>query len=113
MLRAIAKYLRQAGSTFSQTYMEDALAAHPTIARRLVELFRLRLDPTRFEDTDAKARALERELETAIDEVASLDEDRILRGFLASSAPSCARTTSRPTRTGRRSRTSRSSSTPS
>ena len=82
VLRAIAKYLRQAGSTFSQDYMEDALAAHPTIARRLVELFQLRLRPARFEDTDAKARALDRELEAAIDEVASLDEDRILRGFL-------------------------------
>ena len=63
ILRAIAKYLRQAGSTFSQNYMEDALSAHPDVARRLVELFRLRLDPVRFEDTDAKARALERELE--------------------------------------------------
>ena len=82
VLRAIAKYLRQAGSTFSQAYMEDALAAHPMIARRLVELFRRRLDPVRFEDTDAKARALEKELEAAIDEVASLDEDRILRSFL-------------------------------
>jgi glutamate dehydrogenase len=82
VLRAIAKYLRQAGSTFSQDYMEDALAAHPSIARGLVELFRLRLDPNRFEDTDAKARALDKDLEAAIDEVASLDEDRILRGFL-------------------------------
>ena len=82
ILRAIAKYLRQAGSTFSQSYMEDALAAHPDVARRLVELFRLRLDPVRFEDTDAKAHALERELGGAIDAVASLDEDRILRGFL-------------------------------
>ena len=82
ILRAIAKYLRQAGSTFSQNYMEDALSAHPDVARRLVELFRLRLDPVRFEDTDAKARALERELETTIDAVESLDEDRILRGFL-------------------------------
>src|SRR6266545_2572464 len=82
VLRAIAKYLRQAGSTFSQDYMEDALAAHPSIARRLVELFHRRVHPVRFEDTDAKARALERELEASIDEVASLDEDRILRSFL-------------------------------
>jgi len=78
VLRAIAKYLRQAGSTFSQNYMEDALAAHPAIARRLVELFRLRLDPAGSADT----RTLEQEIEAAIDEVASLDEDRILRGFL-------------------------------
>jgi glutamate dehydrogenase len=82
VLRAIAKYLRQAGSTFSQDYMEDALAAHPGIARRLVELFRLRLDPVRFEDTAAKARTLEREVEASIDAVENLDEDRILRSFL-------------------------------
>ena len=82
ILRAIAKYLRQAGSTFSQNYMEDALSAHPDVARRLVELFRMRLDPVRSEDTGAKARALERELESTIDAVESLDEDRILRGFL-------------------------------
>ena len=82
ILRAIAKYLRQAGSTFSQAYMEDALSEHPDIARGVVELFRLRLDPARFEDTDAKARALERKLDGAIDAVESLDEDRILRGFL-------------------------------
>ena len=82
ILRALAKYLRQAGATFSQAYMEDALAAHPTIARRLVDLFHLRLDPERFLDTDVKARSLERELEISIDAVASLDEDRILRSFL-------------------------------
>jgi glutamate dehydrogenase len=82
VLRAIAKYLRQAGTTFSQDYMEDTLAAHPLIARRLVELFRLRLDPVRFEDTDAKARTLDLALESSIDAVESLDEDRILRSFL-------------------------------
>ncbi len=112
ILRAIAKYLRQAGSTFSQTYMEDALFAHSEIARGIVELFRLRLDPVlvgagsesaeadsdpakipeggRLRGHDAassdraesNARTLERELESAIDAVESLDEDRILRGFL-------------------------------
>jgi glutamate dehydrogenase len=82
ILRAIAKYMRQAGSTFSQAYMEDALAAHPAIARRIVDLFCLRHEPERFADTDAKARALDREIEDAIDGVASLDDDRILRGFL-------------------------------
>jgi len=82
ILRAIAKYLRQAGTTFSQAYMEDALFAHAGIARGVVELFRIRLDPARPDDADAQARVLERELERTIDEVESLDEDRILRGFL-------------------------------
>ena len=82
VLRAIAKYLRQAGSTFSQAYMEDALAAHGIVARELVELFRLRLDPAQYEDTGLKADALTRKIEAAIEKVESLDEDRILRGFL-------------------------------
>jgi glutamate dehydrogenase len=82
VLRAIAKYLRQAGSTFSQDYMEDTLAAHPGIARLLVDLFRLRLDPVRIEDTAAKARTLAGEVEASIDVVENLDEDRILRSFL-------------------------------
>ncbi len=82
VLRAIAKYLRQAGSAFSQDYMEDALAAHPAIAGRLIELFHVRLDPEQFEDTPGKARALEREIAAAIDEVESLDDDRMLRSYL-------------------------------
>jgi glutamate dehydrogenase len=82
LLRAISKYLRQAGSTFSQTYMEDTLAAHPGIAGRLVELFHLRFDPARGRAADTRADALVREVEAALDDVASLDEDRILRGFL-------------------------------
>ena len=39
VLRAYAKYLRQAAIGFSQAYMEDALAQHPKIARHLVDLF--------------------------------------------------------------------------
>ena len=62
--------------------MEDALAEHPDVARGLVELFVLRLDPARPADADEQARALESRLATIVDGVASLDEDRILRGFL-------------------------------
>ena len=82
VLRAIAKYLRQAGSTFSQDYMEDALSSHPGIARQLAELFRLRLDPVRSGETDTRAHSVEAEIEVSIDAVDSLDEDRILRSFL-------------------------------
>jgi glutamate dehydrogenase len=39
LIRAYAKYLRQAGMTFSQTYMEEAVAANSDIAARLVALF--------------------------------------------------------------------------
>ena len=103
VLRAIAKYLRQAGSTFSQAYMEDALAAHPDVARGLVELFHAaastRRDPS---DADAQARALEQRSRPRSTRVASLDEDRILRSFLrVDPGRRCGRTTSSRTRTGR------------
>src|SRR5204863_5804538 len=79
VLRAIAKYLRQAGTTFSDTYVEQAMSAHPQIAARLVELFVARFDPTR---SDRDTQALVEKIERAIDAVESLDQDQILRSFL-------------------------------
>src|SRR5262245_25225785 len=37
VLRALAKYMRQTGTTFSQRYMEDTLGAHAGIVRKLIE----------------------------------------------------------------------------
>lgn len=86
VLRAYAKYLRQAASTFSQDYIERSVCANVSIARQLVRLFEARFDPG-FARDDADDRAdrgaaLSREIETALDQVASLDQDRILRGYL-------------------------------
>ena len=98
VLRAYCKYLRQAGITFSETYIQGALAANPGIAAMLVELFLVRLDPDRQRATpaakhekhekDAAIEQLDAELEVmirieaALDEVANLDEDRILRSYI-------------------------------
>ncbi|MET7329343.1 NAD-glutamate dehydrogenase [Nonomuraea sp. NPDC005650] len=83
ILRVYAKYLRQAGGTFSQTYMERVLAGNVRLARLLVSLFEARLDPRRGEDVRLDlAEALTEEILGALDEVASLDEDRILRAYL-------------------------------
>ncbi|MFL5268211.1 MAG: NAD-glutamate dehydrogenase, partial [Stellaceae bacterium] len=81
VLRLYAKFLRQAGTTFSQGYMEDALSGHPEIARRLVQLFEIRFDPARTGaslDGVAEIQAIDHTL----DGVSSLDEDRILRTYL-------------------------------
>jgi glutamate dehydrogenase len=80
VLRAIARYLRQAGTTFSDRYMEQALQRHAQLSRKLVELFALRFDPHCERDD---AEQLAGEIQAAIDEVESLDEDRILRNFLS------------------------------
>ncbi|HEU4450600.1 MAG TPA: NAD-glutamate dehydrogenase [Gaiellaceae bacterium] len=82
MLRALARYLRQTGTTFSQAYMEETLSTHAGIARQLVELFRLRFDPARAGARERESADLAAEIETGIDGVASLDDDRILRSFL-------------------------------
>jgi glutamate dehydrogenase len=81
VLRAVAKFLRQGGSAFSQAYMEETLAHHPGLARLLVELFRLRFEPTRSAP-DAQVDELVGRIESELDAVVSLDEDRILRSFL-------------------------------
>jgi glutamate dehydrogenase len=90
VLRAYAKYLRQVGSTFSQDYIERSLRANVEIARLLVRLFEARFDPdvTGAGPGEAGAGrqelsdALVEEIRTALDAVASLDHDRILRSFL-------------------------------
>ncbi len=83
VLRAYAKYLRQAGSTFSQEYVESCLQAHLPIARLLVRLFEARFDPSFSGDRAEFAEAIAEEISGELDEVASLDYDRILRSFLA------------------------------
>jgi glutamate dehydrogenase len=83
MLRAYAKYLRQAAFTFSQTYMEETLAENAPIARLLAQLFEARFDPARDGSKRAsEADAVSTEIEAALDNVANLDQDRIIRRYL-------------------------------
>ncbi|MGW4692790.1 NAD-glutamate dehydrogenase [Kitasatospora cineracea] len=82
VLRAYAKYLRQAGSTFSQDYMEDALRNNTHTTRLLVNLFEARLSPSHQSGSGELTEGILEELTGALDEVVSLDEDRILRSFL-------------------------------
>ncbi|SDE25319.1 NAD-glutamate dehydrogenase [Paraburkholderia lycopersici] len=82
VLRAYAKYLRQVGSTFSDAYIERALTGNPVIARQLVELFALRFDPRDNEAREERTALMLKAIESALDEVPNLDEDRILRQFL-------------------------------
>jgi glutamate dehydrogenase len=80
VLRACCRYLLQAGSSFSQSYMERTLAAHPAIATDLHALFTERLSPAAARGMDGK-RVGER-IARRLDAIASADEDRILRSFL-------------------------------
>src|SRR6266566_306648 len=111
ILRAYARYLRQAGSAFSLEYIEQVLRSNPAVARLLVLLFESRFDPalqpTHGRDPAGqgalraprpqayrggaggeargeaeRSEAIVEEISGLLDEVASLDEDRILRSYL-------------------------------
>ncbi|MGD8323330.1 MAG: NAD-glutamate dehydrogenase, partial [Gammaproteobacteria bacterium] len=80
-LRTYSRYLLQTGVPFSQTYMRNTLSANPEITRALVDLFHSRFDPGKA--NNETALSLQSEIEALLTKVESLDEDRILRSFLA------------------------------
>ncbi|MGH3467241.1 MAG: NAD-glutamate dehydrogenase, partial [Thermocrispum sp.] len=87
VLRAYSRYLRQAGTPYSQEYVERTVLANSGIAAALVELFEAKFDPgegdVRKKDHRKRVSARGEEIAGLIDAVVSLDEDRILRGLLA------------------------------
>ena len=119
VLRAYAKYMRQGGTPFAQDYIEDALKQNVDITRHLVELFEARFDPGRNGDiaSDAESRVartaeLEDRIGRALDDVASLDHDRILRSYLTAIKATLRTNYFQADAQGRRSPTSRSRSDP-
>jgi glutamate dehydrogenase len=80
IVRGLCQYLRQAGVRFTDAYLADTLAGNPEAVRLVVALFHQRLDPDRPRDAAAEAR-LAAKLGSAIDAVATLDADRILRAL--------------------------------
>ncbi|MDX1803022.1 MAG: NAD-glutamate dehydrogenase [Alcanivorax sp.] len=82
-LRLLTKYLIQTGLPYSQPYMEQLLADHARFASWLVKLFEARFDPQRnHERRQRDVDALSEEMDLALDQVASLDADRVLRAYL-------------------------------
>ncbi|HEX9889074.1 MAG TPA: NAD-glutamate dehydrogenase domain-containing protein [Nitriliruptorales bacterium] len=82
VLRAYRRFRRQVGTAYTADTINDALVEHPSVASGLAELFAARFDPHRNQDEQAVARS-HAEVEAACDAVERLDQDRILRGFLA------------------------------
>ncbi|PRX48706.1 glutamate dehydrogenase [Prauserella shujinwangii] len=84
VLRAYSRYLRQAGSPYSQEYIENAVLAHTDIATALVRLFEIRFsldlaEEQRQHQVDSHIA----EINSLVDAVTSLDEDRILRRLMS------------------------------
>jgi glutamate dehydrogenase len=82
LLRAYAKYLRQACFPYSQPHIESVLNENPSTAKSLVALFEALFDPSpsgspKRRDAQAAAAAVAAD----IDALVSLDTDRVLRAF--------------------------------
>lgn len=82
LLRAYAKFLRQLGLTFSQNYMEATLIRHANLAKQLRDLFYIRFDPTYGQARSTDEKKLITNIQTQLDAIENLDEDRILRRFV-------------------------------
>src|SRR6188768_644368 len=81
VVRAYCRYLLQTGIPFSQAYMERVLVAQAPIARALVRLFETQFS-LRAKAREAATERIRQSILRALDNVASLDEDRILRSYL-------------------------------
>ena len=86
LLRAYAKYLRQAGFPYSQSHIESVLGENTSTARALVALFEALFKPHDAGDPDSASRgpdakAAARAVAADIDALTSLDTDRVLRAF--------------------------------
>ncbi len=79
LLRALAKYLKQAALPFSQERIEQTLIRHGAIAAKLTELFAARLQPGEADDN--RALMINSELTGLLADVPSLDDERIINAF--------------------------------
>jgi glutamate dehydrogenase len=82
VLRACCRYLLQTGIPFSQAYMERVAVAQAPITRLLVRLFETHFAPG-IKGRERAAERIRQSILRALDKVASLDEDRILRAYLS------------------------------
>ena len=81
ILRAYAKYLHQIRFRFSQSYIENTVTKHSNIAKDLITLFKLKFDPKQAITAKNALQKIEIKIQTALDAITSLDEDRIMRYF--------------------------------
>jgi glutamate dehydrogenase len=83
ILRAYGRYLQQAGIPYSQDFIAATLNRYPAIARQIFDLFDQRLNPAKTgAQSERKQSTLRSQIEEALQDVPSLDDDRILRRFL-------------------------------
>lgn len=85
MLRALASYMRQTLFNFTEAYIAQALVNQVEISRNLVALFKAKFDPRLNQGSESnvdRILRLREKIRGALESVADLSEDRILRRYL-------------------------------
>ncbi|MBP9691805.1 MAG: NAD-glutamate dehydrogenase [Alphaproteobacteria bacterium] len=82
LIRAYAKYIRQLQVTFSQAYIEEVLAKYPLICQLMLKLFSCQFSPEVKEDRERAREEILNRIKSHMENVDSLDEDRILGKFI-------------------------------
>ena len=82
VMRAYCKYLLQTGVPFAQASIERTLATNGGITQNLMRLFTTLFDPAGGRQSAARAEKIVGSIRAALENVASLDEDRILRSYM-------------------------------
>ena len=84
VLRTYARWFVQLGLPLSQAYVEEALASNAAAAGHLLRLFVARFDPALSAPQRRRAeQAQRRALDRLLARVTRIDDDRILRAYLA------------------------------
>lgn len=81
LMRAISAYLHQIQVPFSKSYTQTTLNKHAHISRLLISLFKARFDPQSHNQQSQDK--ITKQIYTALDQVSNLNEDRIIKYFLA------------------------------
>ncbi|KKB09092.1 NAD-glutamate dehydrogenase [Devosia chinhatensis] len=79
-LRALSRYLRQVGISYSQRYVARVLVTQNAAAKALVALFDALHDPA-LADIPERAEAARAAIAAELERITSLDEDTIVRRF--------------------------------
>ncbi len=79
VLRSYARYLQQIRFGFSQSFISDTLVGHPELSRLLLRCFEARFEVGGSSSVAAK---LQKQILRSLEDVALLNEDRILRRIL-------------------------------
>lgn len=83
ILRAYYRYLWQIGLTYSQSYVEEAFYNNASVAVLLIEYFYNKFNPLiQIKNRDEKLSEIKEQILKELDNVTSLNEDKIIRRYL-------------------------------